>query len=477
MFVELFEFVKYLFLRHYLGAVQGYRSGSPLHYIDQSSFYFNANQIVIDKRIPQNITLDLLVNSKAVTVSEWGCLDNSDPFSIGKNWVSKSKEELIGKGNFLAGISIGIDEHLSVSHSLYDHVPLIELLQSSPIDRIVSTKSECGKHKACESNTHDQFYSLLYDTAISSLPKEVPVYVLNKKGTKGSVEPLHYGKIPASSPSINVGNEICFEKLIKPVCIECVYPMVSQKSVKSFRSSLKSIVKERADNDPLTVLFTYSTGSSTTPAKKIKNVDMILDRMNNHFTQPRYIFSALDLATTTDLELIKKFAVNADIVIADHDSFLSHLLIMKERSCFIEIKSFHLSKEYEVVQRLSHTFQIYYQPINTTVVTKKSLDSYDIEDTEIHRMIAIVEQYGAFQHGNYRMPWEQKDFISENLKNHPGKVFLYTILACFCAFLSLQALLLAYIVTISIAYVCTALLSKWWKHFTNSMSKIFYKQE
>ena len=366
-----------------------------------------------DPRMPPNAPLEEMVQRNTIEVLDWGCLFQTDKPGHSKNkWndLEINRTEVAKQANFLPGTTFWINEHMAVGHLMYD-IQLIQVLQSTKIDRIVLQRAPCINPNLCSGiGSFDSFFKGYFTAAIDAFQPGIPVHVRwvwQDRNAKPlyvtSAKPDDYADVPPEkrAKDIHLHPHMCMERCIRNLmrCIHCFYPSLSADAVQKFKKVAYSLVKRdppllhhfESSNKPYVVTLAHRGLSAS---RHIANVPFMQHLLEQAFAGPKYEFRIVD--TTNDrrgyAEQIKIVA-ESNVVIAEHGAFQSNIIYMRNGSLLVDLQGDYPNGELAHFRDLGRMFGVFVSGVTTPGLTSHHWDEFNITSDDCTRIVQAVEEY------------------------------------------------------------------------------------
>jgi hypothetical protein len=128
--------------------------------------------------VPNNATLQDMIRLGSVQDEQWGCIDNVNKVSNGRNkWHHRGENAVRASNNPLLGVTVWINEFQAVGHARYD-LFVAQALKSLPVDRIILQRAPCVTSDLCQGiGTWNSFFQAMYASMVDAFRPGVPVFV------------------------------------------------------------------------------------------------------------------------------------------------------------------------------------------------------------------------------------------------------------------------------------------------------------
>jgi hypothetical protein len=224
-------------------------------YVEVQTQRWNGTMLQSNPPVPDKGSVDLLVERKIVEKLDWGCLFGTEKHGHSKNkWheIDYNKSEALKDPDFFRGTTFWINEYMAVGHMMYD-VALLQVLQTTKIDRIIIQRAACTGTQCAGVGTFDGFFKGLYISMIDSYHSEVPIFVRwtwKSKDMKpmyiGSLNPKGELDIPIERRhlSFSLKSITCMERVIRnPMrCLHCFRNSISPTAAARFKEVAYSMI-------------------------------------------------------------------------------------------------------------------------------------------------------------------------------------------------------------------------------------------
>mmetsp|Transcript_12829 Transcript_12829/g.19273 ORF Transcript_12829/g.19273 Transcript_12829/m.19273 type:complete len:436 (+) Transcript_12829:1-1308(+) len=403
-------------------------------------FQFSLSLLSAHNSPPLNATIEYLVQNNFVESFDWGCLYGCHhPHHSTNKWhdLEVNKSEALKDPAFLRGTTFWVNEHMNVGHVMYD-IALIQVLQSTHVDRIVLQRAPCMNMNLCAGiGTFETFFKGFYIAMLEAANITAPIFVRWTWQEK-VMKPLYVTSHTLNNylddrdmPLLSNGERKekniiltpvkCFERMIRKNtrCHGCFYPSISIDAVIKFKKVAYSLVRI-----PSAVPISSSSSSSSSPttmplpapllhsfnkslpisithayrgpfaSRHIANIEFIQNLLYQAFPSPKYSFQSINSSNDQRgyAEQIQMVA-ESQIIITEHGAFQSNLIYMRNGSLLIDLRGDYRHAEFMNFQNLAQMFGVFVVPVVTKGLTSHAYDEFNISASEVKEIIDIVHLY------------------------------------------------------------------------------------
>ena len=378
------------------------------------------NMLQSEPEVPENATVELLVERKKLEALEWGCLFNTDKPGHSKNkWhaIDTNKSEALKDPNFFRGTTFWINEYMSVGHMMYD-IALLQTLQTIKIDRIILQRAACISPNQCLGvGMFDSFFKGLYTAMIDAYHEEIPLF-LRWAWQSRDMKPLYLSSkvidneitvpLERRHPSFHLKSITCMERVIRnPMrCTSCFHNSLSSSAVIKFKQVAYNLIKaenihETKYTSPLIHYFKKDAPIAVTLAHRgvtasrhIANLPYLISQLQQSFLAPEYVFNVFDTTNMTrgyaeQLNIVAQ----SQVIIAEHGAFQSNIIYMRNGSLLIDLMGNYTNGENRNFENLARMFGVYYAGVLTEQLSDHKNIEFNITSNDCINIINTVKQY------------------------------------------------------------------------------------
>ena len=291
------------------------------------------------------MTVEELLGRGAIVMKNESCLLGTSKSGNSNNRMIfnfPNLTELHEGSNFLFGTTYWHNDYLHVGHVHYD-IALIQVLQSTKVDRIIIQRSVCHGILCHGLGVLDSYYKGFYAAVLDAAEQyNVPVYLRwynekywspyyfstnFKQKYKTYIEEFDKKMLEP----ISVQNTMCFSRVIHRSNLKYgAIGTVSSNAVHKFKASAYKMVYDSTDNEEVLKTF-FRKNQGEKPfiilvshrgqhaSRHMQNIDDLIYYLRKRFQQPKYLVKQFNNSlSTNDYRMQIQAVAEAHVVITNH---------------------------------------------------------------------------------------------------------------------------------------------------------------
>lgn len=366
--------------------------------------------------VPDHISIEHLAQRGAVGLHNFACMTGTSAGAHSANrhvYDNLDRKELRASPNFLANTTYWINDYLHVGHVHYDIV-LLQVLQSTRINRIVMQRFICHGTLCSGLGTMDSFYKGYYAALFRAFNHEqTPIYVrwggrekqwsplwISPDTEDNYLQPEQVTNTDkrAKQP-IAVDNSMCFARLIRRADLDYGHiPTVSASAVQQFKAAAYSLVTDGpplktyfSPDPPYRILFSHRGPRAS---RRIANQDAFIDTLHRKFPAPAFEVRVMN---NSDPQLTYKqqmrAVAEAHVVITNHGAFEGNMIYMRNGSLLMEVFGHYGNNEIHTFHRLALMFGLYYARYHVKTLTDHYAEEFNMTYNDMEEITNQVLHY------------------------------------------------------------------------------------
>lgn len=352
-------------------------------------------------QIIENRSLEYLIQHNHVSISTNSCLTNTASAGHGVNgfYGMNPADALEKKSSMLPGHTVWINEFLAVGHVSYD-LYLMQVLASQHIDRIIFQRSLCAHGSNCQGI--ERWYYGYFSALLNAFQPDIPIYLRIQPHETRLL--ANYFNIEERNrhddlPFIDIKNSMCFDHLYCRYCNHCSRDSISSPTVQAFKAAAYKIASNKTQSNltigynisqPIIVTFAHRGYAAS---RHMKNPELLYGKLISSF--PDLVIRIFN-SSENNKHYFDQIALvgSSHVVIAEHGSFQSNIIYMRNHSLFIDLRGKYTYFDvFEMYEALASMFGVLFSFVTTAGLTSHSQHEFAMTENECDEVIDIIKAY------------------------------------------------------------------------------------